>query len=542
MPIVSFSLEYLKQLTDSTPEQLEQLAFDYGLEAEIKDDELEVEVTAERPDLLSAEGFTRAINILTSGKARFVPNQLEDSGLAITVSQKVHNIRPYIGALVAENFKLSSVSLEALIQFQDKVCQTFGRQRKKIAIGVYDISKIKGNIEYTTEDKNVISFIPLNGEKKLTGKEILTQHPTGIKYADALPDGKYVPILRDDYGQILSMPPIINAHGVGNVTPEASRLFVDVTGTSEQAVKEMLSIIAHNFLDINAQVKTVTIKYPEDYCVITPNLEAIQMTYSLSNLNRIVGVNVSDDELSKHLGKMDLCVKGQNTILIPSYRTDMIGEVDIAGDLLIAIGLDNLEPDLSTIQKKEGRSNPLKDFAFKIGDLSQRMGLIEVKSLILLDPGILSFFSDNYVQTGNAKSRTFSSARISLQPGMIEILSRNITEPKPVNIYEIGEVLYIKEDGNVYETISWGFASFDSQASFTRAKSYMQTMLKALRIDYQFIECDEKRYISGRAAYLVVNGIKAGHFGEIHPEILNYFSFVEPVCSGEFDCQVLLPY
>lgn len=539
MPIVSFALEYLKQLTDSTPEKLEKLAFDYGLEAEITGDELELEVTAERPDLLSAEGFTRAINTFTSGKARVMPNQLEDSGLVITVNKKVQNLRPYIGALVAENIKLSLASLEALIQFQDKVCQTFGRQRKKIAIGVYDLSKIKGDIEYTTEDKNIISFVPLNSDEKLTGQQILTQHPTGIKYADALPDGKYVPVLCDDSGQILSMPPIINAHGVGNVTPEASRLFVDVTGTSERAVKEMLSIIAHNFLDINAQVKTVTIKYPE-YCVVTPNLEAIKMTYSLDNLNRIVGVNVSEEELSKHLEKMDLCVKEQNTIIIPSYRTDMIGEVDIAGDLLIAIGLDNLAPDLTTIQKQEGESNPLKDFAFKMGDLSQRMGLIEIKSLILIDPDQLSLFSDNYVQTGNAKSRTFSSARISLQPGMIEILSQNITAPKPVNIYEIGEVLYIKEDGNVYETISWGFASLDSQASFTTAKSYMQTMLKALEIDYQLTECDEKRYILGRAAYVIVNGCQAGHFGEINPVILNLFSFPEPICSGELDCKILV--
>ncbi len=538
MPIVSFSLEYLKQLTDSTPEQLERLAFDYGLEAEITGDKLDLEVTAERPDLLAAEGFTRAINTFIAGEARTVPNQLEDSGLVITVNKKVQNIRPYIGALVAENVKLSSVCLEALIQFQDKVCQTFGRQRKKIAIGVYELSKIKGNIEYTAEDKEIISFIPLNGTEKLTGQQILTQHPTGIKYADALPDGKYVPVLCDDSGQILSMPPIINAHGVGNVTPEASRLFVDVTGTSERAVKEMLSIIAHNFLDIDAQVKTVTIKYPED-CIVTPNLEAIKMTYSLDNLNRIIGVNVSEEELSKHLGKMDLCIKESSTVLIPSYRTDMIGEVDIAGDLLIAIGLDNLEPNLSAIQKQEGQSNLVKDLTFKMGDLAQRMGLVEVKSLILIDPDQISLFADNYVQTGNAKSRTFSSARTSLQPGMIEILSQNITAPKPVNIYEIGEVLYIKEDGNVYETISWGFASLDSQASFTAAKSSIQTILKALGIDYKLIECDEKRYIPSRSAYVVVNGIKVGHFGEIHPKILSYFSFPEPICSGELDCKLL---
>jgi phenylalanyl-tRNA synthetase beta chain len=539
MPVVSFALKCLNELTDSTPEQLEKLAFDYGLEAEIDGDHLNVEVTAERPDLLAVEGFTRAMNVFTSGKSRSVPNQLQNSGLVITVRKEVQSLRPYIGALVVENLRLNSVDLGEIIQFQEKVCQTFGRQRKKLAIGIYDLSKVNGNIEYGAEDKNIISFVPLKGDKELTGHEIITQHPTGIKYASALPDGIYVPILRDDSGQVLSMPPIINSQEIGNITPKVSSLFVDVTGLSMQSVNEMLSILAHNFLDFGAQVKTVTIRYP-DNTIITPNLRSNEITYSLDNLNKIVGVDISEKDLSEYLGKMDLLVTKNNTVLIPSYRTDMLGEVDIAGDLLVAIGLHNLEPNVSTIEKKEGKSNSLKDFSFRIGDLAKKMGLVEVKSLILTDPDWLSLFSSNYVQTENAKSRTFSSARISLQPGMIEILAQNITAPKPVNIYEIGEILHVEKDGSIYETISWGFSSLDSQASFSRAKSYIQTILKALGLNYELAECSEKRYILGRAAYILINGIEAGHFGEIHPKILDRFSFPEPICSGEVDCQILM--
>jgi phenylalanyl-tRNA synthetase beta chain len=538
MPVALFSLKYLEDLTKLSPQLLEKLAFDYGLEAETKGDTLEVEVTAERPDLLSAEGFSRVINAFNLGKTRNSSIKLSDSGLTISVDRKVQSIRPYIGGLIAENVKLNQTNLEALIQFQDKVCQTYGRQRKKIAIGVYNASKINGNIKYTAEDKNAISFVPLNGKEALTGQQILAEYPTGRKYADALPEGEYVPILLDASGQILSMPPIINAHGIGSITPEASRLFVDVTGTSERAVKEMLSIIAHNFLDINAQVKAVTVEYAE-YSVICPDLVPTQITCSINNLNKIIGVKISEQELSKHLRKMDLSVKEKGTICIPSYRTDILGEVDIAGDLLIAIGLDNLEPDLTTLNTKQGKSSSLKDYVFEMGDLSQRMGLIEVKSLILIDPAQLSLFANNYVETDNAKSRTFSSVRVSLQPGMIEILSKNITARKPVNIYETGEVLHIREDGSVYETISWGFASLDSQASFTTAKSYIHTMLEVLQVDYQLIECNKGQYISGRAAYIVIDGIRFGHFGEIHPQILNYFSFPEPISSGEVDCKLL---
>jgi phenylalanyl-tRNA synthetase beta chain len=76
-------------------------AFEYGLEATLKDDCLEVEVTAERPDLLAAEGFTRAINIY-NGVPRAVPVQLQASGRRVTVAPPVQSLRPHIAALVVK--------------------------------------------------------------------------------------------------------------------------------------------------------------------------------------------------------------------------------------------------------------------------------------------------------------------------------------------------------------------------------------------------------------------------------------------------------
>jgi phenylalanyl-tRNA synthetase beta chain len=140
------------------------------------------------------------------------------------------------------------------------------------------------------------------------------------------------------------------------------------------------------------------------------------------------------------------------------------------------------------------------------------------------------------VQTENAKSRTYSTARTTLQAGLLEILSHNISAPKPINLYEIGEVLQLSETGEVHETLCWSFASLDSKASFATAKSYIQTLLKALKVPYELVDCHEQRYISQRSASVQINGQVLGHFGEINPSILHHFSFPEPVCSGELDC------
>jgi len=94
-------------------------------------------------------------------------------------------------------------------------------------------------------------------------------------------------------------------------------------------------------------------------------------------------------------------------------------------------------------------------------------------------------------------------------------------------------------DGTLYETFLWGFACLDDKASFAVAKSYVQTMLKALKVRYELQPCTEARYIPGRAATVVIAEQPVGHFGEINPTLLTQFSFPEPVCSGEIDCQML---
>lgn len=523
------------------PQQLEQQAFDYGLEATLRDTMLDVEVTAERPDLLAAEGFTRALNIY-NGHPREIPTELIASNRIVKVDPTVLPLRPYIAALTVENVSLGAAGLDSLLQFQEKVTQTFGRQRQKIAIGIYDFDQIQGELHYTTADKAALSFVPLKQETALSAQQILAEHPNGLLYGSTLPPGNQVPVLKDSTEQVLSLPPIINAAAVGTVTPHTKNLLIDVTGTSQATVLEMINILAHNFLDAGSPVKTVEIHHPEG-SYTTPNLGRQSIPFSAKRLNEILGSAIAKTDLKKYLARMDLHVGGTDVVWVPTYRTDIFSDTDIAGDLLVAIGVDNLAPQPTAIKFHMGTPDPLRDYVLKISDLAQRMKLMEVKSFALTNPDLLDQFSKstdkNFVRADNAKTHTFSAARNTLQAGLLDILSHNISAPKPINIYETGEVIALADD-QILETFYWGFASLDARASFATAKAYVQTMLKALEIDYTLVECQDSRYISGRAATVKVQGKPAGHFGEIHPRLLSYFSFPEPVCSGELNISRLL--
>ncbi|MBD2107793.1 phenylalanine--tRNA ligase subunit beta [Nodosilinea sp. FACHB-13] len=538
MPTVTFPLTYLQRLTSTAPEQLAQQAFDYGLDATLGDQTLEVEVTAERPDLLAAEGFTRAINIY-NGLSRTVPNQLLASGRRVTVQPEVLPLRPHIAALVVRGADLQGGGLEVLVQFQEKVTQTFGRQRKKIAIGVYDLDKISGDLTYAAESLDQLTFVPLHSTQPMTARQILREHPAGKTYGHTLSGNDYALVLRDANGTVLSMPPIINAAGVGEVDANTRNLFIDVTGILAQTVLETANILTHNFLDTGAEVQTVEIVTPQG-TLTTPSLARRSVQFSAKYLNEIMGTAIPKSGLGQVLSRMDLEVSGTDVVHVPTYRTDIFSQVDLAGDLLVALGIGTLQAEPLAVKFHLGEADPLRQAMFKVGDLAQRMGLMEVKSFVLTDPEILDLFGASYVQTGNAKSRTFSATRTTLQAGLLDILARNINAPKPINIYETGEVLRFKTANAPDESQHWSFASLDARASFTTAKAYMQTMLKALGLSYELTTCHAPYYLPGRAATVLINGQPVGEFGEIHPQVLEHFSFPEPVCAGELDCTASL--
>jgi len=64
MPVVNTSFAELKEMIgkDISQEELGSMLFDFGMELdEVEEDEAKIEITAERHDLLSAQGVARAL-------------------------------------------------------------------------------------------------------------------------------------------------------------------------------------------------------------------------------------------------------------------------------------------------------------------------------------------------------------------------------------------------------------------------------------------------------------------------------------------------
>ena len=134
MATIDYSIKDLNDYGISE-DKLPKLVESIGMEIEgIKDGEATMNITPNRPDLLDIVGFKRA---LLSFSGKIVPKDNfysmdKEPAMEITVEDSVKSVRPYIAAMVVRNADLSGNKLKYLINFTEKLCDTYGRRRKKL--------------------------------------------------------------------------------------------------------------------------------------------------------------------------------------------------------------------------------------------------------------------------------------------------------------------------------------------------------------------------------------------------------------------------
>ena len=170
------------------------------------DEEMEIEVNPDRPDLLSYHGFKRAFQSFLekeTGLKEYKINKPEKN-YTVKIDSSVKDVRPYTACAIIKGLKFDDANIKELVDIQEKLHTTVGRRRKKLAIGIYPLEKIKLPITFKALEPDKIKFQPLEAQREMTGLEILQRHPAGRDYSHLLAGKSKFPIFIDDNKNILS--------------------------------------------------------------------------------------------------------------------------------------------------------------------------------------------------------------------------------------------------------------------------------------------------------------------------------------------------
>ncbi|MFA6049312.1 MAG: phenylalanine--tRNA ligase subunit beta [Candidatus Micrarchaeia archaeon] len=553
MAIVETKIPELKKFAghDAAKMNGEQLAHAIsmmGLPVDKHDSEtVFTEVSPNRPDCYSVEGLGRALQSFLGTK----PGLREYSALPAKISLKVEQSaksasRPVIAAAVARNVKMDGDLVKSLMQVQEKLHDTLGRKRRKVAIGVYDLSKLSPPFTYKAVKPKDAKFVPLDTKIEMDLEEILLEHPKGVGYAKLLEGEKTYPLIVDSTGQVLSFPPIINGQS-SRVTEQTRDLFIESTGTSLGAQSDALNILCCMLADHGAKIEQVEITGSEK--ITTPDLSARKAETSVAAIEKLLGISVSAKDACLLFEKMGYDAKadakGGISLRAPCYRNDLLHEVDLIEDVGIAYGFEKLHGTgmrFSTI----GEKHPKEAFVDKVRAIMIGLGFQDCITFMLTNENReykkMLCREEPRVEIANPLTEETTMLRSTLLPSLIGVLENNKGQKYPQKMFEAGEVLVLdaKSETGARTVKKLCVVACHKDANLAEMKSALEALFRELgeRLEIsQGLDDQKPFFIEGRSAGIKAQSSKgakySGFFGEIHPQVLENFGLLMPVAALE---------
>tara|TARA_Y100000310_G_scaffold337740_1_gene425594 strand:- start:7490 stop:9142 length:1653 start_codon:yes stop_codon:yes gene_type:complete len=540
--------ELEKKIGKITPELEEKITMMGTPIEEITPNEISVEVFPNRTDLLSLQNFSQAINQFNNRKgiAKFRVNKPKKNYL-VKIDKPVKKVRPFTVCAIVKRLKFNDERIKEIIDIQEKLHNSIGRKRKKLAIGIYPLEKIKLPIKYSAWDPEEIKFLPLESKKEMTGREILRKHPAGLEYSSLLKGKEVFPIFIDGDNNILSMPPIINSEKVGKINEKTKEVFIECSGDNLPYLKKCLNILISIFSEIGGEIYSMEIKDPEKGKFISPDMSFDELNFKIDDIEKTLGIFLKEKEIKKYLKRMGIDYinkKGNSIALIPPYRADILHWIDLAEEIAIAYGYENFEPelpDISTIAY-EDKKEKIKKI---ISEILVGLGLIETSSFHLTTKKNIKkmhFDYKDFIEIENSKTEK-DTLRIDLLTNLLQIISENSDSSYPQKIFEIGTVFSLdnkeSSETGVKEKENLSISLVDEKVNFTELKRIVDYLFKMLEIKYSIKEIENNNYINGRVGKIIINEKEVGSIGEIAPRVLKNWKINFPVVSLEINLDFL---
>jgi phenylalanyl-tRNA synthetase beta chain len=576
MPVVDVDPDELRDLTgheEKDDEELKSDLFALGLEfeGETEDGEFQLEFAPDRLDRLSVEGVARSLRYqYGDDRGVYVP-KTNDPDWTFRVDESVPDERPYVTGAIVRGVDLDDDALDSLIQLQEKLHATMGRKRVKGAIGIHDLTMLKGEVltEEGTGDNSITyrgvdpegdTFVPLDSDREMTPAEVLTDHPTGETYADIVSDYERYPAIYDELG-LFSFPPVINGRRT-EVSTDSRELLVELTGTDQWTIDRMCNVICYALDARGATIEAVDVEYA-DGTLERPDFEVDEKTVSHDRIEGMLGIDLDVPEVVDLFERSGLdaetAERGAESgdgdtvyeVSVPPYRVDVLHPLDLVDDVGRAYGFNDLEPrypEIGTVGGRHERSqleDAVRTSLVGLGfeDLLNFHMISETENYdrMGVDPGSDVVGGGDPVTITEPYSEDYTMLRTWALPSLVMVLSNNTHRSYPQHLAEIGLAAERDDaaDTHVAEhrTVAGVVANHD--ASYEDAKARLQALCVDYGVDLATPATDHPSFIDGRTAAVVIDGESVGVLGELHPSVIVEHDLEVPVAGFEFRLDAL---
>jgi phenylalanyl-tRNA synthetase beta chain len=553
---LSTSLIFRQLKKELSKEEVERTLFRTKAElVEMKDDDLTIEITHDRLDMLCESGLALALEGIL-GLARGMPGESGRSGaregLAARADGSVSRLRGEISMAVATapaGTTLDLSALSELVKFQELLHATLGRDRRTASIGLYPLRHLRSPFLYAMEPLKNIRFTPLPDEtgnsSEMDGREFFEKHPMAEKYGALGKEGDLALTLRDSVGNILSLPPVLNSAKHGEISTSDSEVLVESTGTTAVTCREMVAYMTLPFVARGWTITPVPVAFAKGVDHGRATVEARDILLEQGPVSKLLGVPLTEETVKSALLASRLGVKETKAglqVSVPPWRPDILGSVDLIEEVAMAMGLDRFPPEFET-PSTQGRRMPFTRFCGRFLEVMVGMGYQEMHTPCLIAQGLSDMLTTAGVSIPlkNPVSQEFACLRPTLLPGLVGALAHNTGEKYPQRLFELSEVVVrdSSSDSGTRTDTHLSFVDAGEDSGFARSAAVAERLARVIGVLAVRDSGEAPGAISGRVAYLKLAGETIAVLGEVHPRVLAELKIQQPASWAEFNLSVL---
>lgn len=402
-----------------------------------------IEVPANRYDLLCPEGLSMALRVflgLSPVQNYHIKNTINPLHQLI-IDPSVNKVRPFGCSAILRNIKFTNETLINFMELQDKLHNNVCRGRSLVSMGTHDLDTVKGPFTYKALPPEDIKFVPLKCTEEMTGPQLmnhLNQDQKLKHYTHLLKDEPLYPVITDSNGVIMSLPPMINSEH-SKITVNTRNVFIDITAKDLTKAKIVLNTLVAMFsfyCDEQFSIEQVEVIHDGEK-ILYPDITKRVFNTDLRYIRTITGIEISQEELLKNLNKMGMKLEMKNDeefeVEVPITRTDVLHACDIAEDVAISYGYNNItKKNPQTVcngyQQPVNKLTDLIRFEMAASGYTEclTMSLISQKDmftnmLVEVNEEVLN----KAVQIYKSKTPGFEVFRTSLIPGILKTIEAN---------------------------------------------------------------------------------------------------------------------
>ena len=294
----------------------------------------------------------------------------------------------------------------------------------------------------------------------------------------------------------------------------------------------------------------------DNYDLLFEKVENKIIKTSINKINGVLGITVPTDVIIDVLERLNFIVEvdGDNiTVTAPLYRDDIEDYPDLAEEVIREYGYEHIQPTmLKTAKITMGGLNEEQQKIANFKTLLTGYGFNEIITYSFVSEKEYDLFgfdknSDEYkfIKIMNPLGEDLSVMRTSLLPSMCRIIAGNVKRKNMEGrLFEFAKVYHPKslpltELPSEDNTVSIGM--FGPSEDFFTIKGVIEDLIANFAVDavVKYVRCDKTCMHPTRSAYVLVNDVNIGFFGELLPQIADKLDIDKKVYVGEIKYDLL---